>query len=73
MQHPHEIHYKESKRILWYIRGIVQFGIHYNTWETPLLVCFRYFDWHDDPNDWNSTIGYVFILILGPVTEACKK
>ena len=32
MQNPHEIHYKAAKRILRYIRGTIQFGIHYSTW-----------------------------------------
>ena len=31
MQTPHESHQKEAKRILRYIRGTIQFGIHYST------------------------------------------
>jgi len=31
MKNPHEIHWKASKRILHYVRGTIQFGIHYNT------------------------------------------
>ena len=30
MKTPHEIHWKEDKRILRYVHGIVQFGIHYS-------------------------------------------
>eukprot|EP00253_Pinus_taeda_P004795 PITA_04795 len=30
MKNPHEIHWKVAKRILHYVRSIVQFGIHYN-------------------------------------------
>ena len=30
-------------------------------------------DWADDPDDRNSTVGYVFSMGSGPVTWACKK
>jgi hypothetical protein len=40
MQTPHEIHWKEAKRILRYGCGTVQFGIHYSSGGTPLLVGF---------------------------------
>ena len=33
MQKPHESHYKVAKRILRYIRGTMQFGIHYSIGE----------------------------------------
>ena len=29
--------------------------------------------WVDDPDDQNSTAGYVFSLVSGPVTLACEK
>eukprot|EP00253_Pinus_taeda_P027213 PITA_27213 len=73
MQNPHESHWKEAKRILRYVRGTVQFGIHYSAKEAPLLVGFTDFDWAGDPNDRKSTIGYVFTLGSGPITWACKK
>ena len=40
MQTPHESHWKAAKRILRYIRGTVQFGIHYSSGGTPLLAGF---------------------------------
>jgi hypothetical protein len=40
---------------------------------TPLLVGFIDSDWVNDPNDRNSTIGYIFILGYGPITLAYKK
>jgi hypothetical protein len=73
MQTPHESHWKETKRILLYVRGIVQFKIHYSSGGTPLLVGFTNSDWADDPSDRKSTAGYVFSLGSGPVTWACKK
>jgi hypothetical protein len=73
MQTPHEIHWKEAKRILRYVRGTVQFKIHYSSGGTPLLVGFTDSDWADDPDDRKSTAGYVFSLGSGPVTWAYKK
>jgi hypothetical protein len=73
MQTPHEIHWKAAKRILRYVRGTVQFGIHYISGGTPLLVGFTDLDWAGDPDDRKSTAGYVFSLGSGPVTWACKK
>ena len=40
METPHESHRKEAKRILRYIRGTIQFGIHYKIGKEPLLVGF---------------------------------
>eukprot|EP00253_Pinus_taeda_P010618 PITA_10618 len=73
MQKPHESHWKAAKRILHYIRGIVQFEIHYSAETSPLLVGFIDSDWAGDPDDQNSTAGYVFTLGSGPITWACKK
>ena len=73
MKTPHAIHQKEAKRILWYVRGIVQFGIHYSIGATPLLVGFTYSNWDSDLDDWKSTVGYVFTLGSRPITWDCKK
>ena len=73
IQHPHESHWKATKIILRYIRGTVQFGIHYSTRATPSLVCFTDYDWVGDPDDWKSTIGYLFTLGSRPITWGCKK
>jgi hypothetical protein len=48
MKTPHEIHWKETKRILQYVRGTIQFKIHYSSGGTPLLVGFTDSDWADD-------------------------
>jgi hypothetical protein len=44
LQTPDEIHWKETKRILCYVRGTVEFGIHYRSGGTPLLVGFTDLD-----------------------------
>ena len=73
MQHPHESHWNVAKIILRYIRGTVQFGIHYSIGATPLLVGFIDFDWNGDHDDQKSTVGSVFTLGSRPITWACKK
>ena len=40
---------------------------------TPLLVGFTDSDWAANPDDRNSTAGYVFSLGSGPVTWGYKK
>jgi hypothetical protein len=73
MQTPHEIHWKEAKRILHYVCGTVHFRIHYSSRGTPFMVSFTYSDWAGNPDDRKSTAGYVFSLGSGPITWACKK
>eukprot|EP00253_Pinus_taeda_P003631 PITA_03631 len=73
MQNPHESHWKVAKRILCYVRGTIQFGIHYSAEASPLLVGFTDSDCAGDPDDRKSTAGYVFTLGSGPITSACKK
>ena len=73
MKCPHESHWKAAKRILRYVRGTVQFGIHYSSGVTPCLVGYTDSDWAGDPNDRKSTAGYVFTLGSGPISWACKK
>eukprot|EP00253_Pinus_taeda_P026954 PITA_26954 len=73
LQNPRESHWKAAKRILRYVRGTVQFGIHYSAKATPLLVGFTDSDWAGDPDDRKSTAGYVLTLGSGPITWACKK
>jgi hypothetical protein len=70
---PHENHWKEDKRILRYVHDTVQFGIHYSSGGTPLLVGFTDSDWAGNPNDRKSTANYVLSLGLGPITWAYKK
>jgi hypothetical protein len=73
MKTHHESHWKVAKRILRYVRGTIQFGIHYSSGGTPLLVGFTDSDWAGDPDDRKSTVGYVFSLGSGPITWAYKK
>eukprot|EP00253_Pinus_taeda_P007569 PITA_07569 len=73
MQTPRESHWKPAKRILRYVRGTVQFGIHYSAEASHLLVGFTDSDWAGDHDDRKSTAGYMFTLGSGPITWDCKK
>jgi len=73
MKNPRESHWKEAKRIIHYVRGTVQFEIHYSVEATPLLVRFTDFDWASDPDDRKSIVSYVFTLGSRPTTWACKN
>eukprot|EP00253_Pinus_taeda_P011194 PITA_11194 len=73
MQNPLEIHWKEAERILCYVQGIAQFGIHYSAEASPLFIGFTDSDWVGDPDDRNSIVGYVFTLGSSPIIWACKK
>ena len=55
MQKPHYIHWKESNRILQYVQGTKNFGVHYVASSPLELVGFFDSDWDGDPNDRNST------------------
>ena len=51
MQEPHELHYKEAKRILHYVHGTRDYGSHYAAGTQLDLIGFTYLDWEEDGND----------------------
>ena len=54
MQQPHDIHWKEAKRILQYIQGTRTYDIHYATDSELELVGYTDSDWMDDSIDQKS-------------------
>ena len=67
MNQPHDIHWKESKRILQYIQGTRTYGIHYAVDSKLELFGYTDFDWVGDSIDQNSTSGCVFMFGGGPI------
>jgi hypothetical protein len=60
MQEPHDIHWKDAKRILRYVKGTPSFGIFYVA-DCPLSpIGYTDSDWDGDGTDHKSTSGYVF-------------
>ena len=67
MQQPHDIHWKEAKRILQYIHGTRTYDIHYATDSELELVGYTDSDWAGDSIDWKSTSRYAFMFGGGPI------
>ena len=73
MQQPHDIHWKETKRILQYIQGTRSYDIHYVADSELELVGFTYSDWVGDTIDRNSNYRYVFMFVGGPIFWSNKN
>ena len=73
MYHPHDIHWISAKRILNFIQGTKNHGIHYVAQSSLELVGFTDSDWAGDKTDRKSTSGYVFMLAYGPIIWSSKK
>jgi hypothetical protein len=73
MQEPHELHWKDAKRILQYVHGTITFGIHYASNSTLDLIRFTDYDWVGDSTDCKSTSGYSLSLGSGPIHWSRKK
>ena len=72
MQHPHDIHWKASKRILQYIQGTRSYDIHYAADSELELVGFTDSDRAGNSIDRKSTYGYVFMFGGGPICWSRK-
>ena len=73
MDQPHEIHWRETKRILNFFQGTRTRGIFYKEKSDLELVGFTDSDWVGDSTDRKSTSGYVFMLVEGPISWSSKK
>lgn len=66
-------HWKSVKRVLRYLRGTTELGIHYSSESSPGLVGYSDADWGGDIIDRKSTSGYLFKLNGGTVSWRSKK
>jgi hypothetical protein len=73
MTEPSEIHMKATKRILRYVKGTLNFGIHYYTSKRFNLVGFSDFDWGGSLDDQKSTSGNCLSFGSGLITWSSKK
>ena len=62
MHQPHDIHWKEAKRILQYIQGTRTYSIHYTADSELELVGYTDSDWVGDSIDCKYTYRYVFMF-----------
>ena len=73
MQEPHELHWKETKRILHYVQGTIDYGIHYAARAQLDLIGITDLDWAGYGNYMESTSGFVFMIGYGPIYWSSKK
>ena len=62
MAKPMEIHLQAAKRALRYLKGTVNYGIHYKKGRDGELLAFTDSDYTGDMEDRKSTSGYVFLM-----------
>uniref|UniRef100_A0A151UDF9 Retrovirus-related Pol polyprotein from transposon TNT 1-94 n=1 Tax=Cajanus cajan TaxID=3821 RepID=A0A151UDF9_CAJCA len=73
MENPKETHYVAAKRILRYLRGTTDLGIHYKRQGKTDLTSYCDSDYAGDQDDRKSTSGYVFLLSSGAISWSSRK
>jgi hypothetical protein len=73
MAKPMEIHLQAAKRALRYLKGTVNYGIHYKKGGDGELLAFTDSDYAGDMEDMKSTSGYVFLMSSSAVSWCSKK
>ncbi|CAL8081400.1 unnamed protein product [Prunus armeniaca] len=72
MHNPMESYVVAVKRILRYLKGTLDFGIHFQPGILNLQA-YSDVDWAGDPNDRRSVSGYIVYLGSSPISWASKK
>lgn len=70
---PTEAHWKALKRILRYIKGTRDVGIHFRWEKFPKLVGYSDADYANDIETRRSTTGYCIMFGGGPVAWRCQR
>lgn len=73
MTKPMHIHLQVAKRALRYLKGTVNYGLHYKKGGEGKLLAFTDSDYAGDVDDRKSTSGYVFLMSSGAVSWCSKK
>ncbi|GKD46821.1 retrovirus-related pol polyprotein from transposon TNT 1-94 [Tanacetum coccineum] len=73
MEEPTTKHLKIAKRIICYIKGIVDYGMFYSTGEDIKLVVYSDSDWARSKDDGRSTSEFLFLLGNNAFTWSSKK
>jgi hypothetical protein len=73
MHSPTTTHLQAVKRILRYIKGTIDLGIHLTPCSSLTLHAFSDANWAGCPDDRRSTIGYCIFLGPNLVSWSCKK
>jgi ribonuclease HI len=70
---PSEIHAKEAKHLLRYLKGTMDFGIEYGCDENSKITAYCDASFDDDQDSSRSTSGYIFMLNGGTISHSSKK
>ena len=70
---PTKQHWTAVKRVMRYLKGTVNYGIHYSKKGSQEYICYSDADWAGDTDDRRSTSGYLFQISGGAVTWSSKK
>ena len=73
MTKPMEIHLQVAKRALQYLKGTMNYGIHYKKGGDRELLAFTDSDYAGDMEDKKSTSGYAFLMGSSVVSWCSKK
>ncbi|XP_062119585.1 uncharacterized mitochondrial protein AtMg00810-like [Humulus lupulus] len=73
MQNPLQSHFKVVKKILRYLKGTLDYGLHLSRSSQLSLTAFCDADWASDPDDRRSTTGFCIFLGANLVSWASKK
>ena len=73
MSAPDQGHYSQAKRIIRYLAGTKELGIHYSSKGENILTGYCDSDWGGDRSSRRSTTGYVFYLNGGPISWNTKR
>ncbi|XP_060668115.1 uncharacterized mitochondrial protein AtMg00810-like [Ziziphus jujuba] len=73
MECPMEMHLLAARRIFWYLKGTIDYGLFYKKGEEANLIDFTDSDYVGDVEDRKSMSGYVFKLRLGAISRSSKK
>lgn len=73
LHHPTAAHWVALKRVLRYLHGTINYGIHLNKTSPPCLHAFCDADWAGDPDDYVSTSGFIVYLGNNPLSWGSKK
>ena len=70
---PTKQHWTAAKRVMRYLKGTINHGIHYSKKGSQECICYSDADWAGDIDDRRSTSGYLFQISGGAVTWSSKK
>jgi hypothetical protein len=73
MEAPTTTHFKAAKRILRYIKGTTNFGLHYYSSNNYEIIGYSDSDWSGDLDDRKGTTGFVFFMGDTAFTWMSKK